>query len=75
MCMDALMNEVKIGIGRRGENGDCWAFCMQITWFFLWWVKRLRVMVGQFVKVCRRGLKVYVGKSKEWCEWRRGIGM
>ena len=26
--------------------------------------EELRVMVGQFVEVCRRGLKVNVGKSK-----------
>ena len=31
--MDALMKEVKMGIGRRRESGDCLALCMQMTWF------------------------------------------
>ena len=31
--MDAVMKEVKMGMGRRGESGDCLAFYMHITWF------------------------------------------
>ena len=33
--MDALMKEVKMGIGRKGESGDCMASCMQITWYYV----------------------------------------
>ena len=33
VCMDAVMKEVKMGKGRRGENGHCLASCMQMTWF------------------------------------------
>ena len=29
--MDAVMKEVKMGIGRKEESGDCLASCMQIT--------------------------------------------
>ena len=31
--MDALMKEVKIGMGRREQSGDCLAYYMQMTWF------------------------------------------
>ena len=31
--MDAVIKEVKIGIGRRGESGDYLDFFMQMTWF------------------------------------------
>ena len=31
--MDAVMKEVKMGIGRREESRDCLVFCMQRTWF------------------------------------------
>ena len=31
--MDAVMKVVKMGIGRRGENGDYLASCMQMIWF------------------------------------------
>ena len=31
--MDAVMKEVKMGMGRRGESGDYLASCMQITRF------------------------------------------
>ena len=31
--MDALMKEVKMGKGRRGENGDYLDSYMQMTWF------------------------------------------
>ena len=27
------MKDEKIGMGRRGESGDCLASCMQMTWF------------------------------------------
>ena len=29
--MDAIMKEVKMGMRRRGESGDCLASCIQIT--------------------------------------------
>ena len=59
--MDAVMKEVKMEMGRKGESGDYLASCMQMKWFCL----DLRVMVGQFAEVCRRiGLKVNAGKSK-----------
>ena len=31
--MDAEMKEVIMGMGRRGENGDYLASCVQMTWF------------------------------------------
>ena len=31
--IDAVMKEVKMGIGRREESRDCLASCMQMTWF------------------------------------------
>ena len=31
--MDAVMKEVKIGMCRRRESGDCLASCMRMTWF------------------------------------------
>ena len=31
--MDAVMKEVKMGMGRRGESEDCLASCKQMTWF------------------------------------------
>ena len=33
--MDAVINEVKMRIGRRGESGDYLASCIQMTWFFV----------------------------------------
>ena len=67
------MKEVKIGLGRRGatflEDGREWTLpgllyaddlvlCGESE-------EDLRVMVGQFAKVCRRrGLKINAGKSK-----------
>ena len=31
--IDAVMKDLKIEMGRRGESGDYLASCMQITWF------------------------------------------
>ena len=31
--MEAVMKEVKMEMGRRGESRDCLATCMQMTWF------------------------------------------
>ena len=31
--MDAVMKEMKLGMGRREKSGDCLASCMQISWF------------------------------------------
>ena len=31
--MDAMINEVKMRMGRRGESGNYLATCMQMTWF------------------------------------------
>ena len=47
------MNEVKMGMGRRGVS----FLCGELE-------EDLRVMLGRFVEVCRRGLKVNEGKSK-----------
>ena len=33
--MGAMMNEVKMGMGRRGKSGDYLSSCMQMTWFFV----------------------------------------
>ena len=33
LYMDVVMKEVKMGMGRRGENGNYLASCMQMTWF------------------------------------------
>ena len=30
---DAVMKEVKMGMERREESGDCLALCMQMIWF------------------------------------------
>ena len=71
--MDAVMNEVKIGIGRRRvrflEEGREWRLLglLYTDDLVLCGVsdEDLRVMVGRFVEVCkRRGLKVNAGKSK-----------
>ena len=71
--MDAVMKEVKMGMGRRAvrfqEEGREWrlpglwyaddlVFCSESE-------EDLRAMVGRFAEVCsRRGLKANVGKSK-----------
>ena len=71
--MDGVMNEVKIGMGRRGvsfmEDGRAWrllgllyadglVLCGELE-------EELRVMVRRFTEVCRRrGLKINAGKSK-----------
>ena len=31
--MDAVMNDLKMRIGRRGEGWDCLGSCIQTTWF------------------------------------------
>ena len=31
--MDALMKDAKMGMERRGENGDYLVSCMQMAWF------------------------------------------
>ena len=51
---------------RRGESGDCLTSCMiQMTWVLYGKSEEdLSVMVGDFVGVCRRGLKVNAAKSK-----------
>ena len=60
---DGVMNEVKMGMRRRGESEDYLASCKQMTWLCM--VKDLRAMVRQFVEVYKRsGLKVVAGKSK-----------
>ena len=65
--MDGVMKEVKMGMGRRRVRelrfpgllyADDLVLCGESE-------EDLRVMVGQFAKVCRRrGLKVNAGKSK-----------
>ena len=71
--MYAVMNEVKMGMGRKGErlheeerelrltgllHEDDLVLCGESE-------KDLRTMLGCFVEVCRRrGLKVNAGKSK-----------
>ena len=70
--MDVVMKKVKIGIGRIGvkflEKGREWrlvdlfyeddlVLCGESE-------EKLKVMVGHFVDVCRRGLKVNADKRK-----------
>ena len=70
--MDGVMEEVTVGIARRGlsilEEGREWrlpgllyaddlVLCGEPE-------KELRVMVGWFAEVCRRGLKANAGKNK-----------
>ena len=71
---DAVMNEEKMGMGRKGvkflKEGKEWilpgllyaddlVLCGESN-------EDLRAMVGRFVEVCRRkGLKINAGKSKE----------
>ena len=31
--IDAVMKEMKMAMGRRGEDGDCMVSWMQMTWF------------------------------------------
>ena len=31
--MDAVMKELKMGMGRREGSGECLASCMHMTWF------------------------------------------
>ena len=50
--MDAVMKEVKIEMGRRGESADDMVLSGELE-------EDLRVMVGWFAEMCRRrGLKV-----------------
>ena len=46
--MDAVMDEVKMGMGRRGESGDGLASCMQI----LGYVWRIRGTEGYGGTIC-----------------------
>ena len=70
--MDAMMKELKMGIGRRGvrfqEEGREWrlpgllyaddlVLCGESE-------EDLGAIVRRFIEVCRRGLKVNKGKSK-----------
>ena len=48
--MDAVMKEVKMGMGIRGESGDYMASCIQMVQCGES-EEDLRVMVGQFVEV------------------------
>ena len=54
-----------MGIGRRKVSGDCLFSYMQMIWFCV--VKSeeegLRVVVGCFAEVCRRGLRVNADNS------------
>ena len=50
--MAAVMEEVKMEMGRREESGDCLASCMQMTWFLCGESEEeLRAMVGRFDEV------------------------
>ena len=71
--MDGVMKEVKRGMGRKGvrilEDGREWRLLGLLSAENMVLCDEseedLRVMVGQFAKVCRRrGLKVNTGKSK-----------
>ena len=61
--MEAAMREVEIGMGRREVRfpgllyADDLVLCGELE-------EDLRVMVGCFVGVCRRGLKVNAGKTE-----------
>ena len=69
--MDSVM-VVNIGMGKRGvrfqeggKSGYFLTLCMQMTVLYSKLEEDLRLMVGYFVEVCRRGgLKVNAGKSK-----------
>ena len=64
--MDAVMNKVKMGMGRRGvsflEDRREWRLPGLLYADNL--EEDLRAMVGQFAEVYRKGLKVIEGKSK-----------
>ena len=64
--MDGMVKEVKMRLGRRGENGDYLDLLYADDLVLCGESKEdLRAMVGWFVEVCRkRGLKVNAGKSK-----------
>ena len=65
--MAAVMKEVKIGMGRREERGDCLASCMhmQITWFCVVSWRKTSGRLWDLWLVCRRrSSKVSAGKSK-----------
>ena len=63
--MDVVMKDVKIGMGRRGESGDCLDSCMQKTRFCTasQSEENLKVMVVHFVGVYKRSLEVNTDKS------------
>ena len=43
--------EVKMGMGRRGESGDCLASCMQMTWLCGESEEGLKALVGRWSPV------------------------
>ena len=72
LYMDAVVKEVKMGMGRREVrflgNGREWRLSglLYAGDLVLYGEseKDLRVMMGWFAEVCRRGLNVNAGKSK-----------
>ena len=80
--VDAVMEEVKIGLGRMGvrllEEEREWRLpgFLYVDELVLWGESKedLRVMVGYFVEVCRRSLKFIADKNKVrfgWTGWDR----
>ena len=51
--MGGMIKEVKMGMGRMGESGDCLASCIQMNCGES--EEDLRVMVGQFAEMCKKG--------------------
>ena len=62
--MGAVMKEVKMRMGRRGESWDCLGSCMQTTLFCVVSRRKTRGQWWEVLLVCRRCLKANAGKSK-----------
>ena len=64
--MDGVIKVVKMGMGMRGGREWRLPGLLYADDLALYgdWEEDLKVMVGQFAEVCRRGLKVNAGKSK-----------
>src|SRR5678816_2255825 len=70
LCMDWVLKELKLSVTGNGVrimemSGGCPTYYMRMIWFCVVNLKSLRELVDRFGRVFkRRGLKVYVDKSK-----------
>ena len=81
--MEAVMKKMKMGMGRMGvrfleeEEREWRLLSLLYADDMVLWGKPeedMRTMVGRFVEMCRRGLKVNAGKSKVMVmNWEEGL--